>query len=149
MKARKHLTHNELVNEATRQLAGRFMPVPINIKKRIEALIEVGKVHGFGVRKKRPHTVCLFQREYLERCEDRKSYNYLASHPLLPTLRLMTLISRLSHSPGMNYLLHCFRRVLWTSCIMYYDRHLFQSDLDGYSLLAIGLHYCSTDSLSN
>jgi len=57
MKARKHMTHNELVNEATRQLASRFLPDPMSIKKRIEALIE---------------------REYLERCEDRKSYNYLA-----------------------------------------------------------------------
>jgi hypothetical protein len=67
--------------------------------------------------KKRPQTLCLFQREYLERCEDRKSYNYLASDPLSPTRRPVTLISRLPHSPGMNYLLHHFRRVLWTSCI--------------------------------
>ena len=44
------MTHIELVNEATRQLASRFLPVPINIKKRIEALIEVGGVPGFGVR---------------------------------------------------------------------------------------------------
>lgn len=57
MKDRKHLTHNELVNEVTRQLASRFQPNPQNIKKRIEGLID---------------------REYLERCEDRKSYNYLA-----------------------------------------------------------------------
>lgn len=49
MKDRKHMTHIELVNEATRQLASRFLPVPINIKKRIEALIEVG-VPGFSVR---------------------------------------------------------------------------------------------------
>ena len=26
-----------------------------------------------------------YQREYLERCEDRKSYNYLASHPFVAT----------------------------------------------------------------
>ncbi|KAK2463401.1 hypothetical protein APHAL10511_004487 [Amanita phalloides] len=57
MKDRKHMTHNDLVNEATRQLASRFQPDPLSIKKRIENLIE---------------------REYLERCEDRKSYNYLA-----------------------------------------------------------------------
>ncbi|KAG2347733.1 Cullin-domain-containing protein [Suillus weaverae] len=57
MKDRKHLTHNDLVNEVTRQLASRFQPNPQNIKKRIEGLID---------------------REYLERCEDRKSYNYLA-----------------------------------------------------------------------
>ncbi|KAI9512036.1 Cullin family-domain-containing protein [Russula earlei] len=57
MKDRKQMTHNELVNEATRQLASRFLPDPMSIKKRIEALIE---------------------REYLERCDDRKSYNYLA-----------------------------------------------------------------------
>ncbi|KAG8811018.1 Cullin-3, partial [Serendipita sp. 399] len=56
MKDRKVLGHNELVNEVTRQLAHRFQPNPAMIKKRIEALIE---------------------REYLERREDRKSYNYL------------------------------------------------------------------------
>lgn len=57
MKDRKVLGHNELVNEVTRQLARRFNPNPAMIKRRIEALIE---------------------REYLERREDRKSYNYLA-----------------------------------------------------------------------
>jgi len=57
MKDRKNMTHNDLVNEVTRQLATRFQPDPLGIKKRIENLIE---------------------REYLERCEDRKSYNYLA-----------------------------------------------------------------------
>ncbi|KIM33200.1 hypothetical protein M408DRAFT_325999 [Serendipita vermifera MAFF 305830] len=57
MKDRKVLGHNELVNEVTRQLAHRFHPNPAMIKRRIEALIE---------------------REYLERREDRKSYNYLA-----------------------------------------------------------------------
>ncbi|KAJ7284963.1 Cullin-domain-containing protein [Mycena rebaudengoi] len=57
MKDRKHMTHNDLINEVTRQLATRFMPNPLNIKKRIEGLIE---------------------RDYLERCEDRKSYNYVA-----------------------------------------------------------------------
>ncbi|KAJ6513268.1 Cullin-domain-containing protein [Mycena sanguinolenta] len=57
MKDRKHMTHNDLINEVTRQLAMRFLPNPLNIKKRIENLIE---------------------REYLQRCEDRKSYNYLA-----------------------------------------------------------------------
>ncbi|KAH9002894.1 Cullin-domain-containing protein [Lactarius hatsudake] len=57
MKDRKHMTHIDLVTEATRQLTLRFLPDPTHIKKRIEALIE---------------------REYLERCEDRKSYNYLA-----------------------------------------------------------------------
>jgi len=35
------MTHNELVTEATRQLASRFLPDPMSIKKRIEALIEV------------------------------------------------------------------------------------------------------------
>ncbi|KAJ6494801.1 Cullin-domain-containing protein [Mycena vitilis] len=57
MKDRKHMTHNDLINEVTRQLASRFSPNPLNIKKRIEGLIE---------------------REYLLRCEDRKSYNYVA-----------------------------------------------------------------------
>ncbi|KAJ8692377.1 hypothetical protein PTI98_009697 [Pleurotus ostreatus] len=57
MKDRKHMTHNDLVHEVTRQLAGRFVPNPLDIKKRIEGLIE---------------------KEYLERCDDRKSYNYMA-----------------------------------------------------------------------
>ncbi|KAJ2917406.1 hypothetical protein MD484_g3007, partial [Candolleomyces efflorescens] len=57
MKDRKHMRHNDLVNEVTRQLSARFNPDPLGIKKRIEALIE---------------------REYLERCDDRKSYNYMA-----------------------------------------------------------------------
>jgi cullin 3 len=35
------MTHNELINEATRQLSSRFLPDPMNIKKQIEALIEV------------------------------------------------------------------------------------------------------------
>ncbi|KAI5989644.1 Cullin [Pisolithus orientalis] len=57
MKDRKHMTHNDLVFEVTRQLASRFQPNPQGIKKCIENLID---------------------REYLERCDDRKSYNYLA-----------------------------------------------------------------------
>ena len=36
------MTHNDLINEVTRQLASRFQPNPVNIKKRIEGLIEVG-----------------------------------------------------------------------------------------------------------
>lgn len=35
------MTHTNLVNEVTRQLAGRFSPNPLDIKKRIEGLIEV------------------------------------------------------------------------------------------------------------
>jgi cullin 3 len=35
------MTHITLVNEVTRQLAHRFQPNPLNIKKRIEGLIEV------------------------------------------------------------------------------------------------------------
>lgn len=58
MKARKTMQHAQLIAEVTKQLASRFRPNPVVIKKRIESLIE---------------------REYLERTEgDRKSYNYLA-----------------------------------------------------------------------
>ncbi|KAJ3787004.1 Cullin-domain-containing protein [Lentinula aff. detonsa] len=57
MKDRKHMSHNDLINEVTRLLASRFQPNPLIIKKRIEGLIE---------------------RDYLERGEDRKSYKYLA-----------------------------------------------------------------------
>ncbi|KAF8135043.1 Cullin-domain-containing protein [Boletus edulis] len=56
MKDRKQMSHNDLINEVTRQLATRFQPNPQDIKKRIETLID---------------------REYLERCDDRKSYKYL------------------------------------------------------------------------
>jgi hypothetical protein len=44
MKAHKNMTHNELVSETARQLASRFLPDPMGIKKRIEALIEVSGV---------------------------------------------------------------------------------------------------------
>ncbi|KAG9015626.1 Cullin-3 [Tulasnella sp. 427] len=44
MKDRKVLSHSELVMEVTRQLATRFQPAPPQIKKRIEALIEVRNV---------------------------------------------------------------------------------------------------------
>lgn len=40
MKDRKKLSHNDLVNDVTRQLAARFRPNPMAIKKRIESLIE-------------------------------------------------------------------------------------------------------------
>ncbi|KAF8968105.1 Cullin-domain-containing protein [Flammula alnicola] len=56
MKDRKHMKHNDLISEVTYQLTSKFLPEPLAIKKRIELLIE---------------------KEYLERCEDRKSYNYL------------------------------------------------------------------------
>lgn len=58
MKARKTLSHANLIAEVTEQLSSRFMPNPLFIKKRIESLIE---------------------REYLERDErNRRQYNYLA-----------------------------------------------------------------------
>lgn len=41
MKDRKQMTHNDLINEVTRQLAIRFQPNPQDIKKRIETLIDV------------------------------------------------------------------------------------------------------------
>jgi cullin 3 len=77
MKAHKNMAHNELVSETTRQLTSRFLPDPMSIKKRIEALIEVTDVCLDLLRS--GTLIWRFQREYLERCEDRKSYNYLAS----------------------------------------------------------------------
>ena len=35
------MVHNDLINEVTRQLIPRFQPNPIDIKKRVEGLIEV------------------------------------------------------------------------------------------------------------
>ena len=40
MKDRKRMAHNDLINEVTRQLIPRFQPNPMDIKKRIEGLIE-------------------------------------------------------------------------------------------------------------
>lgn len=58
MKARKQMTHSNLINEVTDQLKSRFMPSPVIIKKRIDALIE---------------------REYITRGEgERKIYSYVA-----------------------------------------------------------------------
>jgi cullin 3 len=58
MKARKTLSHNDLVAEVTKQLSIRFNPSPVFIKKRIESLIE---------------------REYLERSPDEhRLYTYVA-----------------------------------------------------------------------
>lgn len=58
MKARKRMSHSDLVDEVTGQLRNRFMPSSTLIKKRIEALIE---------------------REYLARNDsDRKIYSYVA-----------------------------------------------------------------------
>lgn len=59
MKARKVLEHQQLVAEVSAMLSGRFMPVPSEIKKRIESLVE---------------------REFLERTgNDRRStYNYVS-----------------------------------------------------------------------
>ena len=45
MKDRKHMNHNGLVHEVTQQLTSKFIPEPLTIKKRIEHLIEVSKIH--------------------------------------------------------------------------------------------------------
>lgn len=73
------MIHNDLVHQVTQQLSSKFVPEPLAIKKRIEHLIEVSKF-------KTQKITIIFcspftdsQREYLERCEDRKSYNYLVS----------------------------------------------------------------------
>jgi len=44
MKNRKHMTHNELVNEVIGQLSSKFNPEPPAIKKRIEQLIDVNDI---------------------------------------------------------------------------------------------------------
>ncbi|KAG8743652.1 Cullin-3 [Ceratobasidium sp. 414] len=69
MKDRKRMAHNDLIAEVTKQLSTRFHPVPAAIKKRIEALIEVGHSSDLA---------SVYKKEYLERGEDKKSYNYLA-----------------------------------------------------------------------
>ena len=47
MKDRKHMTHIDLTHEVTRQLSSRFLPVPNDIKKRIEGLIDVSNAPSF------------------------------------------------------------------------------------------------------
>ena len=81
------MSHNDLINEVTRQLASRFQPQPLNIKKRIENLIEVRKLpslEGKDILLKRFY----LQREYLERCDDRKSYNYLVRSTIVHLITL-------------------------------------------------------------
>lgn len=59
MKARKVLEHQQLIAEVSQMLVGRFLPVPSEIKKRIESLVE---------------------REFLERGEadKRSTYTYVS-----------------------------------------------------------------------
>lgn len=58
MKSRRVLDHNNIITEVTKQLQSRFLANPVEIKKRIESLIE---------------------RDFLERDNvDRKMYRYLA-----------------------------------------------------------------------
>ena len=58
MKSRKTIDHNSLIAECTKILSVKFPPDPIQIKKRIEGLIE---------------------RDYMERDkEDRRIYKYIA-----------------------------------------------------------------------
>lgn len=58
MKSRKVLEHNKLIVEVTNMLSSRFEPNPVEIKKRIESLVE---------------------REYLERQQDKRQiYQYVA-----------------------------------------------------------------------
>jgi hypothetical protein len=47
------MTHNEVINETTRHLSSHFLPDPdpMNIKKWIEALIEVRSVLKLAMRK--------------------------------------------------------------------------------------------------
>lgn len=40
MKDRKTMEHNLLIGEVTKQLSSRFLPSPLMIKKRVEALID-------------------------------------------------------------------------------------------------------------
>jgi len=58
MKTRREIDHQQLSTEVQVLLAPRFVPSPVDIKQRIESLIE---------------------REFLERCaEDHRRYRYIA-----------------------------------------------------------------------
>lgn len=46
MKDRKHMKHNNLIHEVTQQLTSKFLPEPLDIKRRIEHLIEVSDLNG-------------------------------------------------------------------------------------------------------
>ena len=72
------MTHNDLVNDVTKQLSGRFQPNPLDIKRRIESLIEVG-INDIICKLLPCLTATFIQREFLERYVDKRSYNYLVS----------------------------------------------------------------------
>jgi cullin 3 len=58
VQARRVLDYNSIVTEVTQHMSGRFQPLPLDIKKRIESLIE---------------------RDFLERDEaDRTTYRYIS-----------------------------------------------------------------------
>lgn len=74
------MKHNDLITEVTKQLAPRFQPQPMEIKKRIESLIEVAFAfyldHGLSDS---------FQKEFLDRDkEDKRAYQYLVSYRYTP-----------------------------------------------------------------
>jgi hypothetical protein len=49
MKNRKTMGHNDLVSEVAHQLSSRFNPSVGMIKQRIEGLIDVSTMHGYGL----------------------------------------------------------------------------------------------------
>ena len=102
MKGRKHMTHNDLIHEVTRQLASRFQPDQLTIKRRIEGLIEV-----LGITLSSEHETYFYfdsQREYLERCEDRKSYSYLVGpNHLIRTVHNFTTTTGMSITVFVKY----------------------------------------------
>jgi hypothetical protein len=109
MKAHKNLTHNELVSETTRQLASRFLPDPMSIKKRIEALIEVSDaLLKFSLLEKRLHGV--FRGNILSdvKIVDHTTIWQVVVHLYYPSDRLMTLVLFSHCSLGMKFLLHTF-----------------------------------------
>ncbi|KAF2359059.1 Cullin N-terminal [Trinorchestia longiramus] len=94
MKARRRITHNNLVAEVTDLLKSRFVPVPLLIKKRIESLIE---------------------REYLARTpEDRKVYSACSGGAVLTVPAVEVLCCACSACSGGAVL--CLQCLQWRCC---------------------------------
>lgn len=108
------MDHNSLIHEVTQQLSSKFIPDPLIIKKRIENLIEVSKiskiVYYIYICPLSPLLTYLPQREYLERCEDRKSYNYMVGGLCFSSSRKFKRESR--------FLRHKERYYKYNSCIL-------------------------------
>ena len=127
MKSRKHCNHNQLVTEVVKQLSSKFQPLLVDIKTRIEGLIE---------------------REYIKRSNvDKKAYVYVAwkfesvislksNKKLSMAFEKSSVWTKFIKKEIKNCSLHS--RLIWTSLIETFGRHYFYKILQN---LTQGLIY--------